>query len=267
MRSLLVHGGVDPSTIPPTPLPPPPFLFQYDYSQHGEAAGVPPPEHDDDDTKSDRKAEYGAKCELKQKVSRKGGARAISVEPELIQIVKSAQKTDDRVLKSYELVSQGHQSGFSIHSDDSLRLNGRLYPPRRKENISYSTASVLVEEYEKDVAEFVSCCVICQQVKAERMRPGGILHSLEVPQWNWEQVAMDFVTHLPRTSRHFDAIWVIVDRLSNSVHFILYERTYSYKKMARLYIENVVRLHGVPVAIVSDRDPRFTSKFWTSFQK
>ncbi|XP_075486195.1 uncharacterized protein LOC142525792 [Primulina tabacum] len=134
----------------------------------------------------------------------------ISVEPELIQIVKSARKTDDQVLKSYELVSQGHQSGFSIHSDDSLRLNGRL------------------------------------QVKAERMRPGGLLHSLEVPQWNWEHVAMDFVTHLPRTSRHFDAIWVIVDRLSKSAHFIPYERTYSYKKMARLYIENVVRLHGVP---------------------
>ncbi|XP_075485331.1 uncharacterized protein LOC142525043 [Primulina tabacum] len=109
----------------------------------------------------------------------------IYVEPELIQILKSAQKTNDRVLKSYELVSQGHQSGSSIHSDDSLRLNGRL------------------------------------QVKAERMRPGGLLHSLEVPQWNWEHVAMDFVTHLPRTSRHFDAIWVIVDRLSKSAHFIL----------------------------------------------
>ncbi|XP_075512741.1 uncharacterized protein LOC142548318 [Primulina tabacum] len=155
----------------------------------------------------------------------------ISIEPKLIQIVKSAQKTDDRVLKSYELVSQGHQSGFSIHSDDSLRLNGRL------------------------------------QVKAERMRPGGLLHSLEVPRWNWEHVAMDFVTHFPRTSHHFDAIWVIVDRLSKSAHFIPYERTYSYKKMARLYIENVMRLHGVPVAIVLDRDPRFTSKFWTSFQK
>ncbi|XP_075478938.1 uncharacterized protein LOC142519798 [Primulina tabacum] len=98
------------------------------------------------------------------------GEQFISIEPELIQIVKSAQKTDDQVLKSYELVSQGHQSGFSIHSDDSLRLNGRL------------------------------------QVKAERMRHGGLLHSLEVPRWNWEHMAMDFVTHLPRTSRHFDAI-------------------------------------------------------------
>ncbi|XP_075489670.1 uncharacterized protein LOC142528506 [Primulina tabacum] len=99
------------------------------------------------------------------------------------------------------------------------------------------------------------------------MRPGGLLHSLEVTRWNWEHVAMDFVTHLLRTSRHFDAIWVIVDRFSKSAHFIPYERTYSYKKMARLDIENVVRHHGVPVAIVSDRDPHFTSKFWTSFQK
>ncbi|XP_075515904.1 uncharacterized protein LOC142550712 [Primulina tabacum] len=213
----------------------------------------------------------------------------ISVEPELIQIVKSAQKTDDQVLKSYELVSQGHQSGFSIHSDDSLRLNGRLVVP----DIPELHTAILKESHcsrysihpggrkmyhilrpqfwwknmKKDMAEFVSRCMICQQVKAEQMRPGGLLHSLEVPQWNWDHIAMDYVTHLPRTSRHFDAIWVIVNRLSKSTHFIQYERTYSYKKMARLYIENVVRLHGVPVAIVSDRDPRFTSKFWTSFQK
>ncbi|XP_075497765.1 uncharacterized protein LOC142534999 [Primulina tabacum] len=213
----------------------------------------------------------------------------ISVEPELIQIVKSAQKTDDRVLKSYELVSQGHQSGFSIHSDDSLWLNGRWVVPdipelrtailKEAHCTRYSVhpegrkmyhillPQFLWKNMKKDVAEFVSRCMINQQVKAERMRPGGLLHNLEVPRWNWEHVAMDFVTHLPRTSRHFDAIWVIVDRLSKSAHFIPYERTYSYKKMAHLYIENVVRLHGVPVAIVSDRDPRFTSKFWTRFQK
>ncbi|XP_075504476.1 uncharacterized protein LOC142541913 [Primulina tabacum] len=180
----------------------------------------------------------------------------ISVEPELIQIVKSAQKTDDRVLKSYELVSQGHQYGFSIHSNDSLRLNGRLVVPdipelrtailKEAHCIRYSIHPggrkmylILRPQFwwknmKKYVAEFVSRCMICQQVKAERMRSGGLLHSLEVPQWNWEHVAMDFVTHLPRTSRHFDVIWVIVDRLSKSAHFIPYERTYSYKKMARL---------------------------------
>ncbi|XP_073298481.1 uncharacterized protein [Primulina huaijiensis] len=131
----------------------------------------------------------------------------ISVEPELIQIVKSAQKTDDRVLKSYELVSQGHQSGLSIHSDDSLRLNGRLVVP----DIPELRTAILKEAHctrysihprgrkmyhilrpqfwwknmKKDVAEFVSRCMICQQVKAERMRPGGLMYSLEVPQWNW----------------------------------------------------------------------------------
>ena len=113
----------------------------------------------------------------------------------------------------------------------------------------------------KDIAEFISKCLICQQVKAERMRPGGLLHSLEIPKWNWEHIAMDFVTHLPRSPKGCDAIWVIIDRLSKSAHFIPYERTYPYKRMTRLYIENVVRLHDVPVSIVSDRDPRFASKF------
>ncbi|XP_073049558.1 uncharacterized protein [Primulina eburnea] len=77
---------------------------------------------------------------------------------------------------------------------------------------------------------------------------------------------MDFVTHLPRSNRGSDAIWVIVDRLSKSAHFIPYNRTCTYKKMAKLYIDHVVRLHGVPITIVSDCDPRFTSKFWSSLQ-
>lgn len=78
---------------------------------------------------------------------------------------------------------------------------------------------------------------------------------------------MDFVTHLPRSSRGCDAIWVVVDRLSKSAHFIPYERTYTSNKMTRLYIENIMRLHGIHITIISDRDPRFTSKFWRSFQE
>ncbi|XP_075515437.1 uncharacterized protein LOC142550084 [Primulina tabacum] len=110
-------------------------------------------------------------------------------------------------------------------------------------------------------AKWASDCV-----KAERMRPGGMLHSLEVAQWNWEHIAMYFVTLLPRSNRGCDAIWVIVDRLSKSAHYIPYDRTCTYKKMAKMYIDHVVRLHGVPVTIVSDHDPRFASKFWGSLQ-
>ncbi|EOY16995.1 Uncharacterized protein TCM_036100 [Theobroma cacao] len=78
---------------------------------------------------------------------------------------------------------------------------------------------------------------------------------------------MDFVLGLPRTQSGKDAIWVIVDRLTKSAHFLAIHSTFSIERLARLYIDEVVRLHGVPVSIVSDRDPRFTSRFWLKFQE
>ena len=78
---------------------------------------------------------------------------------------------------------------------------------------------------------------------------------------------MDFVTGLPRTQRRHDAIWVIVDRLMKSAHFLPVNVEDSLEKLAQLYVDGIARLHGVPVSIVLDRDPRFTSKFWPSLQK
>ena len=82
-----------------------------------------------------------------------------------------------------------------------------------------------------------------------------------------EHIMMDFVTHLPWTSRKHDAIWVIVDRLTKSAHFLAVRMTFTLEEFYRLYIREIVRLHGVSVSIVSDRDPRFTAQFWKSFQK
>ena len=72
---------------------------------------------------------------------------------------------------------------------------------------------------------------------------------------------MDFVTHLPRTSRRHDAVWVIVDRFTKSAHFLEIRMTFTLEEFYRLYIQKIVRLHGVPVSIVSNRDPRFTAHF------
>ena len=78
---------------------------------------------------------------------------------------------------------------------------------------------------------------------------------------------MDFVTHLLRTPRRHDAMWVIIDRLMKSAHFLAVQMTFILEEFCRLYIREIVWLHGVPVSIVSDRDPRFTTHFWKSFQK
>ena len=78
---------------------------------------------------------------------------------------------------------------------------------------------------------------------------------------------MDFVTHFPRTQRRHDVVWVIVDQLTKSTHFLAMRMTFTLEKFCRLYIREIVWLHGVPVSIVSDRDPRITAHFWKSFQK
>ncbi|KAA0041720.1 pol protein [Cucumis melo var. makuwa] len=118
----------------------------------------------------------------------------------------------------------------------------------------------------REVAEFVSKCLVCQQVKAPRQKSAGLLQPLSVPEWKWENVSMDFITGLPRTLRGFTVIWVVVDRLTKSAHFVPGKSTYTASKWAQLYMSEIVRLHGVPVSIVSDRDARFTSKFWKGLQ-
>ena len=78
---------------------------------------------------------------------------------------------------------------------------------------------------------------------------------------------MDFVLSFPRASSGQDAIWVIVDRLTKTAHFLPIKMTYSLDRLAELYIKEIVQLHGIPVSIVSDRDPRFSSRFWRSLQE
>ena len=78
---------------------------------------------------------------------------------------------------------------------------------------------------------------------------------------------MDFVTHLPWTVRKQDGVWVIVDRLTKSAHFLTVQMTFTLEEFCRLYIQEIVQLHGVLVSIVSDKDPRFTAHCWKSFQR
>jgi transposase InsO family protein len=99
-------------------------------------------------------------------------------------------------------------------------------------------------------------------VKAEHQRSAGLLHPLKIPEWKWEEIGMDFIEGLPRTSTGYDSIWVIVDRLTKVAHFILMKTTYSRARLAELYMARIVCLHGVPKKIVSDRGSQFTSQFW-----
>jgi hypothetical protein len=118
-----------------------------------------------------------------------------------------------------------------------------------------------------DIARFVAHCDTCQRIKVEHQKPAGLLQPLPIPVWKWDEIGMDFVVGLPKTQKGHDSIWVIVDRLTKVAHFLPVRTTYGGEKLAKLYIENIVKLHGVPRRIVSDRGTQFTSRFWKSWHK
>nr|GEZ49637.1 hypothetical protein [Tanacetum cinerariifolium] len=96
----------------------------------------------------------------------------------------------------------------------------------------------------KDITEYVSRCLTCLKVKAEHQRPFGLLQQPEIPVWKWEEIAMDFVTMLPKTSSGHDTIWIIIDRLNKSSHFLPMSEDYKIDRLARLYLNEIVSRHG-----------------------
>jgi len=114
----------------------------------------------------------------------------------------------------------------------------------------------------KDIAEFVYAGLVCQKSKIEHQKPSSLMQPLSVPELKWDSISMDFVGALPKTMKGFDSIWVIVDRLTKSAHFIPIKTSMYAARLAEIYNEQIARLHGIPSSIVSDRDPGFTSKFW-----
>ena len=112
-----------------------------------------------------------------------------------------------------------------------------------------------------DVISYVKTCPICQVMKSVNRAKAGLLQLLPIPTRKWAQVTTDLVTDLP-VSHGFTAIAVFVDRLTKMVHFAACTKEVSAPEYARLFVDHVFRLHGLPEVIISDRDPRFTNKFW-----
>jgi hypothetical protein len=94
------------------------------------------------------------------------------------------------------------------------------------------------------------------------MKPRGLLQPLSVPDWKWDDISMDFIVGLPLTARKFNSIWVIVDRLTKSAHFIPVNTNYNVQKYDEIYVAHVLCLHGVPKMIISDRGSQFVAHFW-----
>ncbi|KAJ9525132.1 hypothetical protein QJQ45_017308 [Haematococcus lacustris] len=118
-----------------------------------------------------------------------------------------------------------------------------------------------------DVRDYVGTCDACQRDKSSNSKPGGLLRPLTVPGYRWEHVSMDLVTKLPAGTHGYDAICVIVDRLSKMVHFVPCKESMNAMAFARLFINNVFKLHGLPAEVLTDRGAHFNNKFWHAVKK
>ncbi|GKC05002.1 putative reverse transcriptase domain-containing protein [Tanacetum coccineum] len=179
--------------------------------------------------------------------------RILTTQKEAIDESTGLQKGLDEMIK-LRIMDEAHKTKYFVHPGaDNMYydLRDMYWWPGMK----------------KDIAEYVSRCLTCLKVKAEHQRPSGLLEQPEIPIWKWEGIAMDFVTKLPMTSSGHDTIWVIVDRLTKSAHFLSMPEDYKMERLARLYLNKIVARHGVPISIISDQDSRFTSRFWQSKQE
>ncbi|KOM49485.1 hypothetical protein LR48_Vigan08g031200 [Vigna angularis] len=208
----------------------------------------------------------------------------LAITSDFLEQVKVEQSMDQELQQKIRLLDTDQAKEFVLSKDGIFRFKNRVCIPAKSElkhlildeghksRISIHPGMTkmykdLKESFwwngmKRDVAEFVAACLVCQKAKLEHQKSGGMLRQLDIPQGKWDSISMDFVTHLPKSSKGHDSIWVIVDRLTKSAHFLPINQRMSLEKLTELYIGEVVRLHGIPTSIVSDRDLRFTSRFW-----
>nr|GFA16576.1 retrotransposable element Tf2 [Tanacetum cinerariifolium] len=149
------------------------------------------------------------------------------------------------------IMHESHKSKYSVHPGSN-----KMYQDMKK---LYWWPNMIA-----DIATYVSKCLTCSKVKAKHQSPLGLLVQPKIPEWKWDNITMDFVTKLPKSSQGYDTIWVIVDRLTKSAIFTPIRETDPMDKLARIYLKEVVTRHRIPVLIISDRDSRFASNFWRS---
>ncbi|GJY17961.1 putative reverse transcriptase domain-containing protein, partial [Tanacetum coccineum] len=186
-------------------------------------------------------------------------SEGIHVDPAKIESIKdwASPKTPTKIRQFLGLdaliMHKSHKLKYSIHPGSD-----KMYQDMKK---LYWWPNMKAE-----IATYVSKCLTCAKVKIEYQKPSGLLVQPEIPQWKWENITIDFVTKLPKTATGQDVIWVIVDRLTKSAHFLPMREDDTLEKLTIQYLKEVISRHGVPVSIISDScDGRFiVHYFWKS---
>jgi hypothetical protein len=199
----------------------------------------------------------------------------IELEPTLEQDIKKGQKDDEKIKEIRQLIIDGKGKDFHEDAEGVVWFKDKLCVPdiksirelilKEAHETTYSIHPGSKKMYQdlkkrfwwygmkREIAEYVAVCDSCQRIKAEHQRPAGLLQPLQIPQWKWDKIGMDFIVGLPRTRTGYDSIWVVVHRLTKAAHFIPVKTTYNSAVLAKLYMARIVCLHGVPKKIVSDR--------------
>ncbi|KAL4282484.1 hypothetical protein GQ457_16G016990 [Hibiscus cannabinus] len=167
--------------------------------------------------------------------------------------------------------SSPHGSNFSSSLGSVISLLGCHDSKWAGHPGIHRTTALLADQYcwphmGRDVEAYVKTCLVCQQDKVEVGKPMGLLQPLPIPERPWESISMDFIIGLPKVD-DFSSIMVVVDRFSKYATFIPASKVCPAEEAARLFLKNVVKYWGVPKTIVSDRDTRFTGRFWTELFK
>ena len=176
--------------------------------------------------------------------------------------VLEAQTNDEKISAIVCQIGEGKEIEFSVKEDGSLYYKDHVCVPNDSElkkaipeeshNGSFAMHPGSTKMYQdlkisywwsgmkSDVSEFVTKCLVCQKVKAEHQVPLGLLQPIRIPEWKWDRITMDFVVGLPLTGRKHDSVWVVVDRLTKSAHFLPVRTDYSLYKLEELYIKEIV---------------------------
>ncbi|WVZ63853.1 LOW QUALITY PROTEIN: hypothetical protein U9M48_013451 [Paspalum notatum var. saurae] len=196
------------------------------------------------------------------------------LEPTIKDQIIAAQKQDKGMSHIRDEINDKKKACFKLDEEGVLWFKNRLVVPKdmelRKKILDEAHTSMFTlhpgsnkmyqdlkqkfwwTRMKREIAKYVFECDVCQRVKADHLKPAGMLQPLAVPAWKWEDIHMDFIVGLPCTQKGYDSIWVIIDRFTKSAHFIPVKTTYRAKQYAELYISRIVSLHGVPLTITSD---------------
>jgi hypothetical protein len=193
-------------------------------------------------------------------------------DPEYVRLLKKRHLPTDplKVIRSYLYYGDNR---LYIPSDEAIKtkilqechdspLAGHLGTDKTTEQVK---RRFYWPGMDKEIEAYVTSCDACQRNKPSQRATMGLMQPLPIPDHPWQQVSMDLITQLPRSRSGNDAIVVFVDKLTKMVHYVATTTNVTAPQLADLFMREVVRLHGVPESILSDRDPRFTANFWRAF--